>query len=405
MYLVLGLGVSGTSVVRFLKEKKIPFIVTDDIEEKGSNEQAFCNIEKAISKMDLVETIVASPGICFSHPVLAAAKKNDKEVICDIELALRYYINDLPPLIAITGTNGKTTTALLLQHILKSSDIEVDVSGNIGKPLLENLPSKKIQIVELSSFQLELISSPLFSYGVILNISPNHLDHHGTFEEYKRAKLKLCDLVLEKENMLINDDMEKNISHEEKNFLAAYTVAKEFGVSYETAMNAKRSFKKPNHRIEFVGTKKRVSYFNDSKATNTAATIEAVKSMQSPVVLLVGGVHKGNSYRDWIEPFNGKVRYIIAFGAAKELIAKDIGKAISLKVVETLQEAFFAASEILNEGDCLLLSPGCSSYDQFKNYEERGDEFKKLVKTLSATLYERREVEAVELISRNKEKL
>jgi len=353
MFLILGLGVSGQSVVRFLERKNLPFHTADDREQKEVS-------------LDQIDCIVASPGIPPYHPLIVQAEEKGIEVISDIELGLRE--EKLPTLIGVTGTNGKTTTALLLQKMLQEGGREAEVVGNIGTPFLDLLPTKNTLIVELSSFQLMRTYTKKFAYGLILNITPDHLDYHGSFEAYKAAKMRLFDLA---ETVFFRESA--------SNFEAAYMVAKEFSLTLQEAEYAYASFKKPPHRMQFLVEKEGISYVDDSKATNIAAVFAGVDATNGPVVLIACGVYKGESYQKWVEAFKDKVRYIIAFGESAPLIEKDIGDHIPVLRVDSMEEAIVQAKKVCPPGGTVLLSPGGSSFDMYKDYKARGLHFQQLV--------------------------
>jgi UDP-N-acetylmuramoylalanine--D-glutamate ligase len=276
-------------------------------------------------------------------------------------------------------------------------------------------------VVELSSFQLELMKTPVVDVGIILNITPDHLDRYTTMEEYAQAKCRLQDLIKPEGTFWVHERVVEEFksllkqnyqtygadcnctywtekietilpiryrdlgNHESENVLAAWILCKKFGVSSAAFLAGLETFKKPAHRIEFIASLNGVDYFDDSKGTNIDATIKAVTAMKGPVVLIAGGVDKGSSYEPWKKIFAGKVQQVIAIGQAAAKIAQELKPEVEVEIVPTLQDAVECARNRAQAGMSVLLSPGCSSYDMFRDYAHRGEEFKKFV------LEERRE--------------
>jgi UDP-N-acetylmuramoylalanine--D-glutamate ligase len=278
-------------------------------------------------------------------------------------------------------------------------------------------------VVELSSFQLELMKTPVVDIGMILNITPDHLDRYSGVEEYAKAKCRLQDLMKGPGNFWVHDTVAKEFrsllnsnyqtygsgshcnrwtdkmslkssekietilpiryrnlgEHESENVLAAWILCRKFGIGSTAFLAGLETFKKPAHRIEFVATLDGVDYFNDSKGTNVDATLKAVEAMTKDVVLIAGGVDKGSSYAPWKKSFRGKVKQVLAIGQAAVKIAAELKPELEVEIVASLQEAVECARRQAKEGMSVLLSPGCSSYDMFKDYAHRGDEFKKFV--------------------------
>jgi UDP-N-acetylmuramoylalanine--D-glutamate ligase len=260
--------------------------------------------------------------------------------------------------------------------------------------------------VELSSFQLEKLSiKGYFDAAAILNITPNHLNRHASMQEYAEAKLRLGRCLKPDGKIFISKQVEKDFGiqngivfdctlqedgidrvrkglSESENEAAAKALVSFCGVSKLAAEEAMKTYRKPPHRIEWVAEIDGVAYYNDSKASNIEAVIHAVRLFSGPILLLIGGVDKGSSYTPWIECFQGKVKRIAAFGEAKEKMERELGPFFRVEKFFTMKEAFEFAKRHAGRGDTVLLSPGCSSYDQFANYEERGESFKKMVKNL-----------------------
>ncbi len=419
--LVIGLGKSGRAAYDLLIKEGGQVVGTDDkadllkkLESEGINVALHPQVEE-------FDRVVISPGIPPTNPLYVRAIELRKEIIGEAELALSRLHQ---PCIAITGTNGKTTVTLLVEHILKTSGFKARALGNVGTPLTSYQGDKQeIMVVELSSFQLELMKTPVVDIGIILNITPDHLDRYTTMEEYALAKCRLQDLMKSPGNFWVHQSVVQDFkpllksnyqtygtdckctswtdrtalkagekietilpiryrdlgNHESENVLAAWILCKKFGVSPEAFLAGLETFKKPAHRIEFVATLDGVDYFNDSKGTNIDATIKAVEAMTKKVVLIAGGVDKGSSYEPWKKSFTGKVKQVFAIGQAAAKIAEELRPEFEVEIVPTLKDAVEGAKRQAKVGETVLLSPGCSSYDMFQDYAHRGDEFKKFV--------------------------
>lgn len=385
--LIIGWGKSGQSAYRWLTERGYKVWVFDD-NKKLPEEIAYHN-----EPLEEFDQVIVSPGILFTHPLVQKAQKKELSIISEVELALSEIKN---PLIAITGTNGKTTTSFLLHHIFNCAHIPSKVVGNSGHPLTSYQGSKKeILIVELSSFQLQATYTPAFSYGAILNISANHLDHHRSYKEYVEAKLHLFHLV--KDKLFVPKKLKKSFfSTDEKvsafpktktfssiiaeeNIQAALCLSKQYGVYSNLAHKAIATFSHLPHRLEYIGSKEGISWYNDSKATTPTAVLHAVQKFSSPIVLLVGGMDKGISFSVWKKELPKEIKIIIAFGFAAQKIIKTLESKFGVDEAKSLAEAVELAKKWANPGDTILLSPGCASFDEFVDYEERGNIFKQLV--------------------------
>lgn len=422
--LVLGLGVSGRAASGYLLDKGAAVVGVDksprdlkDLEKRG------LEVRRESEPVDVsgFDLVVTSPGIAPSHPWLAAARKAGLEVIGEIELACRDIRGNV---LAITGTNGKTTVTLLTAHILQQAGINALAVGNVGKPLssLVHL-DPDVWVVELSSYQLETMSAPVVDVGVILNITPDHLDRYPDMEAYAAAKFRLaqcikpggklfveekcmkryrgsgctygftpeCDLYCDGERFimktieyLLPKEYRGCRSHEVENLMACFALCQKYNIAEEQMTEAVRQFKKPPHRIEFVLNRDGVNYYNDSKGTNLDAVIRAVQAMRGDVVLIAGGLDKGSSYLPWIDGFQGRVKGICAIGQAAAKLVRELGDKMPVTIFSTLEEAVRQAAAAAKPGDNVLLSPGCASFDMFRDYEHRGDEFKRVVQALGA---------------------
>lgn len=409
---ILGLGISGKASAAFLLAKGERVIGADRNADRMKGDSSIVRLMQ--QGMELVSDdakidsnqIILSPGIPSTHPMVQRARNGGIEVIGEIEMGFRYLKNRA---VGVTGTNGKTTTVMLIAHLLQSAGMKARALGNIGASLAEYLlhpDPDEILVIELSSFQLETASTPALESAAILNITPNHLNWHPTLEDYARAKARIG-LCVKNGPLFVSNQAAKEYSSlfetltlfdqetvapnsqlryimrglpERKNVEAAFAFCAYFGIDRELCERNLETFKKPSHRIEWVAKKNHVSYFNDSKASNIHAVMHAVSLFETPLVLIAGGVHKGASYSPWIAPFRGKVKGIVAFGEASGQMEAELSRDFPVFRVNNLEEAVLKASKLALENEIVLLSPGCSSYDQFRSFEHRGDEFKRIVR-------------------------
>ncbi len=402
---ILGYGKSGQAAAAYLAKEGHPITIIDkrarEIREKEALE---CLEEGEIGSFERGALFVKSPGIGWHHSLVIKAQEEGLELTSEIELGLLALFAKGKRLYAITGSNGKTTTTLLTAHILQASGMRAEPCGNVGIPILSCLDSEAdIFIVELSSYQIEQLSKAVFSGAVILNISPNHLDHYEDLEAYKRAKFRLKELTLSGAPIFygptldyrpqVLDFQERTFEregraiawicpHDWENVRAAFSLSSLEGISESLFWQALPTFAKPAHRMEFVRKYHEINYINDSKATSFDAVEKAVSSLKCPVVLIAGGRHKGGDFREWSRFLGGHVKAILAIGEAGSLIREALGELIAVEEVKTLPRAIERASEIASPGECILFSPGCASFDQFMDFEDRGESFKKLVREL-----------------------
>jgi UDP-N-acetylmuramoylalanine--D-glutamate ligase len=386
--------------------------------------------------------LVASPGVPVNAPVLDKARKIGIPVWSEIELAWRFLRGKL---IAITGSNGKTTTTSLVAHILRTSGIPTLVGGNIGVPLLslvESSTDATVTVAEISSFQLENINEFRPEIGVLLNLTPDHLDRHASFDEYAGAKMRMFENQSERDAAILNSDdpevtrrmpngprvywfsRKKRVAagafflgeklffradgdetqllrrsditlrgeHNVENVLAACSAAFLVGVPIAGITAGVKSFPGVEHRLEFVGDVAGVQFYNDSKATNVDAALKAIEAFPKPqansekgrLIVILGGKDKGSPYTPLRDPLAGRARDVLLIGAATEKIAADLEGAAPLERAGTLERAVQIAKNRAKAGDIVLLAPACASFDQFENYEQRGRVFKELVAKLSA---------------------
>jgi UDP-N-acetylmuramoylalanine--D-glutamate ligase len=378
------------------------------------------------------DLIVPSPGVPSMMPALAAARAIGVPVWSEIELAWRFLRGRL---ICITGSNGKTTTTSLIGHILETARLPVQVAGNIGTPLISRVDlssDASFTVVEASSFQLESISKFRPDIAVLLNVTPDHLDRHGSIEAYGRAKARIFENQTEEDAAVINADdsvapqyapagprvfyfsrvtrvasgcylrgdeivfrcdgtetvlvVRKDIglrgSHNIENVLAASAAARLAGAEPAAIAEGVRTFAGVEHRIEYVATISGVEYFNDSKATNVDATLKALDAFPGNVLVILGGKDKGSNYGILRQALRDHARMALLIGSAADKIETDLAGVIPVERAETLARAVELASRHARPGDVVLLAPACASFDQFENYEQRGRVFKQLVREL-----------------------
>jgi UDP-N-acetylmuramoylalanine--D-glutamate ligase len=434
--LVIGLGISGRAAVHFLQTFGANVIGVDQNAEQLQNHPEILLLkDKGLivrsdgEKLDLnvFNLIVVSPGISTHHPLIQKAYENKQEVIGEIELGCRAAKQS--QMIAITGTNGKTTVTLLITHILQESGFKARALGNVGVPLTREiltLDSQEIGVLELSSYQLDTMVQAVLDEAIILNVTPDHLERYGTMEKYAQSKFRIgkclkesgkifinystaeeyknllnfpyftygylpqCDIYTDQKDVYargkfafkLPPEWQNKKSHDLENVLAAYAICSHRGITPEQFLQALETFIKPPHRIEFVLEKNGVRYYDDSKGTNIDAVIRAVESLDSSIILIAGGVDKGASYQGWIHIFKNHVKEIYAIGQAARKIQAELSQVVPVYIKEGLDHAVQAASLNAEKGDIVLLSPGCASFDMFKDYVHRGQEFQRLVKLL-----------------------
>lgn len=418
---VIGLGKSGISASHFLQKEGYSVFATDDKAISAPEGIHFLSKAELAAMLEGFEFVVISPGVPLSHQVAHRAKELEIPVFCDVELAFQKLAYKTIPLLGITGSNGKTTTTSLTCHILNNCSIPAQTAGNIGMPILSLIEkTTDAFVVELSSFQLETMQTKVLDAACILNLTPNHLDRHGTMEEYSRAKERIalclkpegtlwvnetsttllkacrfgfsnrCDLYTDdkyiyrfgKSEAELPKELQNSRSHNVENFLAAYALAREYGADPYACCQSYQSFIKPKHRLEYIGTHNDILFYDDSKATSIDAVLRAVESLQSPIVLIAGGVHKGYPYNVWQQAFKNKVRSCVLIGQAADIIEQDLHNVVPIIRAENLQDAVQKAMSIAKAQDAILLSPGCASYDMFTSFEERGCKFQEIFASL-----------------------
>jgi UDP-N-acetylmuramoylalanine--D-glutamate ligase len=439
--LVVGLGKSGLAAALFLRHQGAQVTVSDARSAEALAKDIPALLEEGIMveagghglltfrRQDL---IVVSPGVPLETPELVQVRSFGLPIIGELELAARFLKGRI---LAITGSNGKTTTTTLTGEILKEAGLRTLVGGNIGVPvvsLIEDSTDESWAVLEVSSFQLESTEEFRPSIAVILNITPDHLDRHGNFENYARAKERIFARQQADDALVLNADNARTIEtaqrakskvywfsiehkvrkgawiedgyvvfrpaqdaeieqvmplskiplkgeHNVENVLAAVCAARLAGVPVDAIQRAIEKFQAVEHRLEYVATLHGVEYYNDSKATNVDATAKAVAAFSAGIHLILGGKDKGSDYTMLSPLLRERVRAVYTIGSAAEKIESQLRGVISIHSCATLDGAVNAAASAARPGEVVLLAPACSSFDQFENYEHRGRVFKELV--------------------------
>jgi UDP-N-acetylmuramoylalanine--D-glutamate ligase len=442
--LVVGLGKSGISAALYLRRLGARVTVSDS----RTGEALAQEIPALLDAGVMVETgghgmltfrrqdlIVVSPGVPLSTPEIQQVLAFGVPLIGELELAslgLKGHV------IAITGSNGKTTTTSLVGHILQQAGVETKVGGNIGLPVVELVgesTDNTWSVLEVSSFQLETIDTFRPNIAAVLNITPDHLDRHGTFDNYAAAKTRITENQTAEDFLVLNaedkptqmvaaktkaqifwfsavrrikqgafvhgdgvyfltqeggtpepimpvSEIPLRGEHNVENVLAAVAMARLAGVSAEQVRAGVASFQAVEHRLQFVAKVRGVDYYNDSKATNVDATAKALASFAGGVRVILGGKDKGSDYTELLPLLLERTVAVYTIGAAAEIIERQLAGSITMEFAGTLAEAVRMASSAAQPGETVLLAPACSSFDQFKNYEQRGRVFAELVRAL-----------------------
>ncbi len=435
--LVIGLGLSGQAAGRFLLNRGAIVTGLDQQAHVLIKNQQIQHLQQSGMKIvqcdhdvdfEQIDLVILSPGISVLHPAVQKADQLKIEVIGEIELGCRSTTQSI---LGITGTNGKTTVTLLVNHVLNACGMPAKALGNVGIPLTQEIDQNSDQnqtlVLELSSYQLETMQQKVLDAGLILNITPDHLDRYQTIDDYAQAKSRLQQCLKLSKPLFIQSEIKKTYpdlftadfiytfgyttdslvysdlkfvyyqgkisfelpldlqgqkSHEIENLLGAYALCTEKGISGSCFKKAYETFQKPPHRIQFIRDFQGVRYYDDSKGTNIDAVIKAVQVLNGPIVLIAGGMHKGLIYRDWIPYFKNKVKCILVIGQAAHQIQQELQATIPVELCISLESAVVRAAELANEGDNVLLSPGCASQDMFRDYVHRGQVFQKTVQSL-----------------------
>jgi UDP-N-acetylmuramoylalanine--D-glutamate ligase len=439
--LAVGLARTGVATALFCAARGARVTATDSrtedqigeaiakLKDAGVTLELGCHREKTFLDQDL---IIPSPGVPADEAHLQAARAKGISIWSEIELSYRFMKGRL---IGITGSNGKTTTTSLVEHILKTTGMQTILAGNIGTPLIgcvDTMKDDTCTVVELSSFQLELIDTFRPNIGVFLNLTPDHLDRHHTLEAYGAAKARLFENQTGEDAAILNaddvatmpyapslprvywfsrkqrvaqgayvrgeeivfrqDGAEETLlklediplagAHNVENVLAAAAAARLAGAPSAAIAKGVRSFAGVEHRLEFVAEIAGVRYYNDSKATNVDATLKALDAFPGRILIILGGKDKGSDYTALQRPLREKAILALLIGTAAEKIEEQIAGSVALERAETLERAVETASHAAQRGDVVLLAPACASFDQFQNYEHRGRVFKDLVRQL-----------------------
>ncbi|MFC4404669.1 UDP-N-acetylmuramoyl-L-alanine--D-glutamate ligase [Gracilibacillus xinjiangensis] len=436
--LVLGLAKSGTAVSKILARNNRNVVVNDlkaTIHDENVIELKNLGIDVVVGDhpltlIDGIDVIVKNPGIPYENILLQQALLRDIPIITEIEL-LHYF--DINSLVGITGSNGKTTTTTLIYEMYKQAKIPVEIAGNIGhvaSEVAESMSDDRTMVVELSSFQLEGTRKFKPNVSVLLNIFEAHLDFHNNLENYQNAKAKIFENQTEEDFLVYNADDERTVkmiqsaksktvpfsrkkkldhgailhngeiyfrnekiinykevalvgTHNLENILAATAVAKIAGIPSSAIRAVLTTFIGVSHRLQFVKNVDDRLFYNDSKATNILATTKALQSFDQPIILLAGGLDRGNDF-DSLLPFMENVKALVLFGeTAKKLEQLGLSASIpAISLVANMQEAVNKAYQFSESGDVILLSPACASWDQYKTFEERGNMFMESVHRL-----------------------
>lgn len=433
--LVIGLGRTGVAVARFLRAAGAVVRATDrrTAAELALDPTLAAGLDLRLGDEDPesvagVDLVVPSPGVPQDGPLLRAAVARRVPVLSEIELAFRHL--DVPVL-AITGTNGKSTTTTLLGAMLAAGGQRPFVGGNLGTPLVTAVGGDFTHAVaEVSSFQLEWVDRFRPRVGVFLNLTDDHLDRYADLDAYGRAKLRLFarqtrddvavlhggdpwlrahareipgrqvwfgageGVAIRADEAAIryrHDGVEEIYplaavalqgAHNRENMMAAIVAARSVGIARDAIQGALEAFRGLEHRLELVRERGGVRWVNDSKGTNAGAVIKSLESYPGNVILLAGGIEKGGDYGVLVEPVRRAVRHAVLFGAARGMLARTLAGATEVHVVDSLAAAVTAADGLTRPGDTVLLSPGCASFDMFRDYADRGRQFKALVEAL-----------------------
>ena len=441
--LVVGLGISGFYASQWLAMEGARVVLTDIRKESELNGEFYEKTRKMGVKLELgkhnkrsffdSEMIVISPGVASDMPEIKSAAEKGIPVIGELELA--GLLIDTP-IIAVTGTNGKTTVTSMIGELLEKAGHKIFVGGNIGLPLMAYVIGRKkaeYAVLEVSSFQLDTINKFKPYISVILNITPDHLDRYSDFGAYINSKLRIYMNQGKGQYLIINDD-DKNLSglcpesgvtvlrygfdeksnrdaflkdktiqsrvknlpplsvsilssaligkHNLSNMISAALCGQVLGIDEPIVGESLNEFKGLKNRLEWVKDIGGVAFFNDSKATNLDSAIKAVTSIERPIILIAGGLHKGADYHPLVEASKGKVKKCVFIGKAKKLLADAFEGVVPIDVAEDMEEAVYKAYTSTKPGDAVLLAPACSSFDMYKDYADRGEAFRIAVERL-----------------------
>ena len=430
---ILGMARSGYEVAKLLSNKNNEIWITDmkDQEEEKQKELEglgikFIKTSEPETLLDeTFDILIKNPAVFPFHPCIEKARELKIPVVNEMEVAY-HYIKCPVKIIGVTGSNGKTTTTTLIYEVLKKANIPVKLGGNIGTPLSQivgDLEANDILLLEISDHQLIDMYDFKTDISVLTNLCPTHLDYHGSYEAYKKVKKKIFNhhtkndiaiinasnedsleltqdilstkiyfnneenyytndaIYVDKEPVINTDDILLKGTHNYENILVTYLIAKILKIDFKYISEVLKEFKGVEHRMEYVDTINGVSYYNDSKSTNPTSTITALKSFDKNIHLILGGMDRNQDFHD-LTPYLSKVKCIYAIGEVRKRImdyAKE--KNIPAYSFTTLKEAMQKIKEEVTNGDIVLLSPGSASWDQYAKFEDRGNEFKNIVKS------------------------
>ncbi|HEY2919963.1 MAG TPA: UDP-N-acetylmuramoyl-L-alanine--D-glutamate ligase [Candidatus Binatia bacterium] len=436
--LVIGLARTGSECARFLAQQGASVLISDlrPEEELKPAMEALAGLPIGYhlggedkSWLAGTDYVVPSPGVAMENLLLREAVALHIPILSEIELASRFF---RAPLVAITGTNGKSTTTTLVGEMMKAGGQTIFLGGNLGAPFIGAVSDDwDWGVVEISSFQLEWVERFRPRIAALLNLSEDHLDRYATFADYCRAKERIFEAQTSDDFAVLNRDdprvweireriqsrvvsfgfsevrdgvfasageiiwraaaKEERFAlrdvklqgvHNVENMMAAVAMAECAGISASVIQKTLETFPGLEHRLEFVRERNGVRYYNDSKGTNVGAVAKSLASFNEPVILLAGGIDKGGDYAPLEDGIKQKVSRLVLFGAAKEIMARSLGQLTDTVIVDDMPAAVRDAAAHARAGDVVLLSPACSSFDQFANYAERGKVFKRLVQEL-----------------------
>ncbi|HTB16027.1 MAG TPA: UDP-N-acetylmuramoyl-L-alanine--D-glutamate ligase [Bryobacteraceae bacterium] len=420
---VVGMARSGVAAVELLREKGA---IVRAVDQKPVPIEGIEVEQQSADAFTDADLIVLSPGVPADLRELSGPRERGLKIVGDLELASWFLKGEI---IGITGANGKTTTTALTGHILKESGIAAQVGGNIGTPpasMVRTSRTDQLNVLELSSFQLETTESFRAHIGAALNVTPDHLDRHYTIEKYAEAKARLfvnqresdfavlnhddeitrgyasctqgsvlwfssthsvspgafldsARILLDGEPLMKTSEVPLRGTHNLENTMAAATIAKVAGATLTQIRAAVMTFPGVEHRLEFVREHNGVAWYNDSKATNVDAALKAIAAFSGGLWIILGGKDKNSDYRPLAAPLKEKSHAVLLIGAAAEKIRAQLGNDVRMISCHTLETAVREARARAAAGDTVLLAPACASFDQFENYEHRGREFKRLV--------------------------
>jgi len=432
--LVVGLGATGLSVARYLHRSGLDATFVDSREEPpGIDElnEVWPDADVSLGDMQLPENtdrIIVSPGIADSDPLLKKARKANIEIVSDIELFAR---EANAPFVAITGSNGKSTVTTLLYHMGRAAGQETLAGGNLGEPALDLLDydTPDLYVLELSSFQLQRTDSLPAAVAVLLNVSADHLDWHASKKEYEQSKYRIfreanaavinradkraaketkkmdnvvsfgmdqpedgqygirnedgADYLVRGDTMLIaTSDMQMYGLHNQANALAALAAGELLGFEMAAMLQVLDEFPGLPHRMQFVARKGAVDFINDSKATNVAAAVASIESVNGMIVIVAGGEGKGGNFAELAAALENKLRAAVLIGTDAAAIASALDTVMPVYFAQDMEDAVLQAAAFAESDDTVLLAPACASFDQFENYAARGDAFRTVVEAL-----------------------